>query len=159
MKGYRLTYCAIKPHRSRNSGLLIVPNHDECHLIKPISSLSACAKHTPGNPTENIDTRNVINSVRMQKFPTEECTPGIVVVNHKSVCISRAFDRKVDRNADKLQQTITNLGKQESPLQATGRTATNLHETLLPVQKRRGRYSLLNRKKPGSCSLLVVSCS
>ncbi len=67
---------------------------------KPISYLSACAKQWTGNTGENIDTHKVINMVRMQKFPTEECTPSRVAGNHKSVCITRAFDRKVDSKAD-----------------------------------------------------------
>jgi hypothetical protein len=53
--------------------------------------------------------------------------PGRVAVNHKRVCISRAFDRKFDRNADKLQQTIMDVGKRDPALQATGRTATHSH--------------------------------
>ncbi len=44
----------------------------------------------------------------------------------------RVFDRKVDRNADRFQQTITNTGEQEPALQATGRTATNSHGQARP---------------------------
>src|SRR5260370_37132716 len=42
------------------------------------------------------------------------------------------LDRKVDRNADKHQHTITNFGEQEPALQATGRTATNSHGQSMP---------------------------
>jgi len=50
----------------------------------------------------------------------------------KCVCISRPFDRKVDRNADTLQRTITVPCKREPALGATGRTATNSHGQSMP---------------------------
>lgn len=34
---------------------------------------------------------------------------------------------EIDRNADKLQQTITDVGEHDPALGATGRTATNIH--------------------------------
>jgi hypothetical protein len=99
---------------------------------QPICSLSAFAKQKPGNTTENSDTHNVINTVRMQKFPPEACTPGRVAVNHKRVCISRAFDRKVDRNVDTLQRTFTDVCEQDPAPGATGRTATDSHGQSMP---------------------------
>src|SRR5947209_13196735 len=45
---------------------------------------------------------------------------------------SRAFDRKVDRNADTLQRTIADAGEQDFALAATGRTATNSHGQSMP---------------------------
>ena len=42
------------------------------------------------------------------------------------------LDRKVDRNANTLQQTITDAGKQDPALQAIGRTATNSHGRSMP---------------------------
>ena len=44
----------------------------------------------------------------------------------------RVLDRKVDRNADTLQQTITDAGEQDPAPGATGRTATNSHEQPMP---------------------------
>jgi hypothetical protein len=41
-------------------------------------------------------------------------------------------NRKVDRNADNLQRTLTNVGEQESALGATGRMATNIHGHIVP---------------------------
>jgi hypothetical protein len=41
--------------------------------------------------------------------------------------VKLAFDRKVDRNADKLQCTSTDTDKQEPALGATGRTVMNIY--------------------------------
>jgi len=45
---------------------------------------------------------------------------------------SRAFDRKVDRNADTLQRTITDVGEHDPAPGATERTATNSHGQSMP---------------------------
>jgi hypothetical protein len=42
------------------------------------------------------------------------------------------FDRKVDRNADTLQQTTTDVREQDPAPGATGRTATNSHGQSMP---------------------------
>ena len=42
------------------------------------------------------------------------------------------LDRKVDRNADTLQRTITDAGEQDPAPGATGRTATNSHRQSMP---------------------------
>src|SRR5436305_1731788 len=55
MKAYRWTYGTIKLHSSLKYCLFIVLNKDECHPIKTISSLFACAKQQPGNTTEKRD--------------------------------------------------------------------------------------------------------
>ena len=67
MKAYRWTYGTIKLHSSLKYCLFIVLNKDECHPIKTISSLFACAKQQPGNTTENRDTKKV----PMQNLLTE----------------------------------------------------------------------------------------
>jgi hypothetical protein len=43
-----------------------------------------------------------------------------------------SFDRKIDRNTDRLQHTITDTGEQDPALGATGRTATNSHGQSMP---------------------------
>jgi hypothetical protein len=49
------------------------------------------------------------------------------------ICMVKpVLDRKFDRNADTLQQTITDPYKQEPALGATGRTATNSHGQSMP---------------------------
>ena len=46
--------------------------------------------------------------------------------------VKPALDRKFDRNGDRLQCTITDVGRQDPALQATGRTATNSHGQSMP---------------------------
>ena len=48
------------------------------------------------------------------------------------VYFESVLDRKVDRNADTLQRTITDVCEYDPALQATGRTATNNHEQPMP---------------------------
>jgi hypothetical protein len=43
-----------------------------------------------------------------------------------------SFDRKIDRNTDRLQHTITDTGEQDPAPGATGRTATNSHGRSMP---------------------------
>src|SRR5579859_3322234 len=56
-----------------------------------------------------------------------EMTAPSRIYSRAFVKCKRVLDRKVDRNADRLQQTITDVGEQDPALQATGRTATNSH--------------------------------
>jgi hypothetical protein len=55
---------------------------------------------------------------------------GILLI--KVVWCNPTFDRKFDRNADTLQQTITDIGEQDPALGATGRTATDSHGQSMP---------------------------
>jgi len=56
-----------------------------------------------------------------------EMTEPSRIYSRAFVKYKRVLDRKVDRNADTLRQTIMDTCKQDPPLQATGRTATNSH--------------------------------
>jgi len=58
---------------------------------------------------------------------TDRCPPLSKIVWCKPV-----LDRKFDRNTEKLQRTITDVGKQDPALGATGRTATNSHGQSMP---------------------------
>ena len=54
------------------------------------------------------------------------------IYSREFVKCKRVLDRKVDRNADTLQHTITDVGEQDPALGATGRTATNSHGQSMP---------------------------
>jgi len=59
------------------------------------SSLSACTKQQPGNIIENSESHRVINAVRAQKFSTEKCTQGRVVINQSMFAFHKLLTGKL----------------------------------------------------------------
>jgi hypothetical protein len=101
--------------------------HDECHPIKPISSLSAYTKQQPGNTRENSDSHRVINTVRAQKFSTEKCTQGRVVVNQSMFAFNKLLTGKLTgtpTNFSTQSRTLVNKTPLYKPLRGRPRTAT-----------------------------------
>jgi hypothetical protein len=80
-------------------------------------------------PTSNphIKEKEMLRQIYSQDETTARYLPFRTYVWCKPV-----LDRKIDRNADTLQQTITDVGEHDPALQATGRTATNSHGQSMP---------------------------
>ena len=86
------------------------------------SSLSACTKQQPGNTIENSDSHRVINTVRAQKFSTEKCTQGRVVVNQNMFAFHKLLTGTPTHFSVQSRTSVNKTPLQE-PLGGRPRTA------------------------------------
>jgi hypothetical protein len=99
----------------------ISPWHSFFLLIRP---------YKPSRPTRRTCATLMLSCAKLSLFLRQ--SRGRACFQRSKTYCKPVLDRKVDRNADTLQQTITDTGKHDPALGATGRTTTNSHGQSMP---------------------------